>query len=142
MFQNLINWWRNRRNFVIVDPGDNSITFSRSLFNHIKKLSGESDAQPKVFVFYIPATKCYGFILNPQFTHPAQLADIQYNSKFKCIGFESLNPTVAKILYDYDVLQYQKPCKLSVTFQMNNVRSYYQIERPHKKFAGYNYPHA
>lgn len=134
MLQKLITWWRNRRNFVIVDPNDNSITLSRSLFNHIKRQSGEADVQPKVFVFYIPATKCYGFTLNPQFTHPTQLADIQYNSRYKCIGFESLNPTVSKILYDYDVSHYQKPCKLSVTIQMKH-RCYYQIERPHEKFT-------
>lgn len=136
MLKKIIAWWHNRRrNFVIVDPNDNSITFSRSLFNHIKKLTGETDVQPKVFVFYIPATKCYGFTLNPQFTHPTQLADIQYNAKYKCIGFESLNPTVTRILYDYDVSQYKKPCKLSVTVQLKHARQYYQIERPHEKFT-------
>lgn len=135
MLQKLITWWRNRRNFVIVDPNDSSITFSRSLFRDIKKQSGEADVQPKVFVFYIPATKCYGFTLNPQFTHPTQLADIQYNSKYRCIGFESLNPTVARVLYDYDVSKYQKPCKLSVTIQMKHDLRYYQIERPHEKFT-------
>lgn len=134
MLKKLIKWWRNRLNFVIVDPDDNSVTLSRSLFNHIKKLSEEDDLPPKLFVFYIPATQCYGFTLDPQFTRPTQLADIQYNSKYKCIGFETLNPTVAKILYDYDVPQYHKPCKLSVTIQMNH-RCYYQIERPHEKFT-------
>lgn len=137
MLHKLITWWRNRRNFVIMDARDNSVTFSRSLFRRIKKVYGKDDVQPKVFVFYIPATKCYGFTLNPRLGLPTQEADIQYNSKHKCIGFESLNPTVSKILYDYDVARFMKPCKLTVTNKFTTLyhREYFQIERPHEKFT-------
>lgn len=136
MLHKIITWWRNRHNFVIMDVGDNSVTFSRRLFRHIKKVYGEDDVQPKVFVFYTPAAKCYGFAVNPPLDRPTQLADIQYNSKHKCIGFESLNPTVAKILYDYNVAQIMKPCKLTVTTKVTpQGRAYFQIERPHEKFA-------
>ena len=130
----IITWWRNRHNFVIMDVGDNSVTFSRRLFRHIKHVCGEADIQPKVFVFYTPATKCYGFAINVPFDQPTQLADIQYNSKHKCIGFESLNPTVAKMLYDYGVSRFLKPCKLTVTTQVTpQGRVYFQIERPHEQ---------
>lgn len=132
----LISWWRNRRNFVIVDPNDSSITFSRSLFRNIKQLTEKSDNPPKAFVFYTPATRCYGFVIHVPFSQPTQLADIQYNSKHKCIGFESLNPTVSKILYDYGVAQAMKPCKLTVTTQLTpQGRLYFQIERPHEKYT-------
>ena len=136
MLHKIITWWRNRKNFVIMDVGDSSVTFSRSLFRHIKKECGEADVQPKVFVFYIPASKCYGFAVNVAFDKPTQLADIQYNSKHKCIGFESLGPTVAKILYDYGIVRFLKPCKLTVTSQATpQGRAYFQIERPHEKFT-------
>lgn len=132
----LITWWRNRHNFVIMDARDNSVTFSHCLFRHIKNVCGEADVQPKVFVFYTPATKCYGFAINVPFDQPTQLADIQYNSKHKCIGFESLNPTVAKILYDYGVSRFLKPCKLTVTTQVTpQGHVYFQIERPHEKYT-------
>ena len=131
----LIVWWRNRHNFVIMDPRDNSVTFSRRLFRHIKRVHGEADIQPKIFVFYTPDTKCYGFAVNMPLDQPTQLADIQYNSKHKCIGFESLNPTVAKILYDYGVASFMKPCKLTVTTQVTpQGRVYFQIERPHEQY--------
>lgn len=138
MIKRIITWWRNRRNFVIMDARDNSVTFSHSLFRHIKRVYGEADIRPKVFVFYTPATKRYGFAVNVPFDQPTQLADIQYNSKHRCIGFESLNPTVARILYDYGVGpdRFMKPCKLTVTTQVTpQGRVYFQIERPHAKFT-------
>lgn len=136
MLHKLVTWWRNRHDFVIMDARDNSVTFSRRLFRHIKKVYGNKDIQPKVFVFYTPAAKCYGFAVNLPLDQPTQLADIQYNSKHKCIGFESLNPTVVKILYDYGVSRFMKPCKLTVTKQVTPQDCvYFQIERPHEKFA-------
>lgn len=141
MLQRLITWWRNRRYFVILDSRDNSVTFSRRLFMHIKRVHGGADVQPKVFVFYTPAARRYGFAVNVPFDNPTQLADIQYNSKHRCIGFESLNPTVARILYDYGVGpdRFMKPCKLTVTTQVTpQGRVYFQIERPHAKFTRNN----
>lgn len=127
----LITWWRNRHNFVILDARDNSVTFSRSLFRRIRNIYGETDVLPKVFVFYVPVDGLYGFALDVSLDCPAQLADIQYNSKHKCIGFESLNPTVAKILYDYGVARPMMPCRLIVTVQTTpQGRLYFRIERP------------
>lgn len=139
MLHKIITWWRNRHNFVILDARDNSVTFSRRLFRYIQRMYGDSDVQPKVFVFYVPHTKCYGFAVNAPVDQPTQLADIQYNSKHKCIGFETLNPTVAKILYDYGVARFMKPCKLTVSNHLTpQGRVYFQIERPHEKFTRNN----
>lgn len=128
MFKKIIRWWHHRHNYVIADVTDSSITISRNLFRHIKK----SEENAKVFVFFIPKTQCYGFMLNPPLgEQPTQLADIQYNQKYKCIGFETLCPTVAWIFHKYNI-NVQK-CKLSVTIHTNvDGRTYYQIEKPHK----------
>lgn len=134
IWERLITWWNNSRNFVIMDARDNSVTLSRRLFRFINDVYGEDGVQPKVFVFYTPATERYGFVVNVPFDQPTQLADIQYNSKHKCIGFECLNPTVAKILYDYGVTMHLKPCKFTVTKQVTpQGRVYFQIERPHQQ---------
>ena len=117
-----------QRCFVIVDQRDNSITFSSRLFRLIRKIY--KDKLPKVFVFYIPEYKKYAFTINPDFEQPTQLADIQYNSRHKCIGFESLNPTVAKILYDYGLPNTDRPCKLTVRLRMKPEYCYFTIERP------------
>lgn len=138
MLCRLITWLRNRRNFVILDARDNSVTFSRRLFRRIKDVYGGSDIQsPKVFVFYVPATKCYGFAIDVPIKQPVQLADIQYNAKYKCIGFETLCPTVAKILYDYNVTHPMIPCRLTATIRTTpSGHVYYQIERPPKNALG------
>lgn len=121
------------RAFVILDPRDNSITFSQNLFRFIKKIFDRADDNPpKAFAFFILQTKLYGFCINPSFESPTQIADIQYNSKHKCVGFECLNPTVAKILYDYQLPDIQ-PYKLSVTPHMTPEYWYFQIERPHHR---------
>ncbi len=118
-------WYRHRALFVIADPSDNSITLSRALFDHMDVMSQQ---QAKAFVFTVPcgsatgkshsarrvsAGKRYAFILNPQLEQPTQLCDIQYNSKHRSIGFESLCPTVNRIFYDY-AIQASSPVKLSV----------------------------
>lgn len=135
MLRKLLSWIRNRRNFVILDAADSSVTLSRALFNHIKKTHGDIEGEPKVFVFYVPVARAYGFSLSVP-KEPTQLATIQYNSKYKCVGFETLNPTVARILYDYRVKEFNKPCKLTVTPEKTSTgRLFYVIEHPHEKFT-------
>lgn len=108
-------WYRHRALYVIVDPTDNSVTLSRGLFDHMDVMNQEV---AKVFVFSIPgeiglpANKSYAFALNPGIKQPTQLCDIQYNSKYRSIGFETLCPTVNRILYDYALPNHKT--KLSV----------------------------
>lgn len=125
----LITRWNGRRLFVIVDIRDNSVTLSRRLFRHMRKTSPMTDAA-KIFVFRILETDCYGFTVNPDLGQETQLADLQYNTRHKCIGFETLNPTVAKILYRYGIPGTAAPVKLSITIHHINTFTYYQIEKP------------
>jgi len=96
--------------FVIADAKDNSITLSRALFERIK---GEAKDEAKVFVFRIKGSNEYAFMLNPKLSKPTQLADIQYNAKHRCVGFECLVPTVNRIFYDYG-LRYDTRVKLRI----------------------------
>lgn len=83
-----------------------------------------------MFVFHIPAWDTYGFTVNPALEQETQLADIQYNEKYKTIGFESLCPTVSRILYDYG-MPYELKLKLTVTVhQLGDGGFFYNIERP------------
>jgi len=132
MWKRLKLWWRSIRYFryfVIADCNDNSITFSRKLYNHIE-LSAHTDDQAKVFVFKVPALGTYGFAVNPDIDRPTQLADIQYNQKYKTIGFESLCPTVNRIFHDYG-LPSDRRLKLTVSVRkLENGKTFYNIERP------------
>lgn len=121
---------QRRRCFVLMDARDSSVTFSNSLFKKLQLLYGEAD-EPRVFVFYIPSSRCYGFMVNPAIGTPTQMGCVQYNSKHRCIGFESLNPTVARMFYEYGVSDFQRPCKLSVSRQTTKSgQPYFRIERP------------
>lgn len=120
--------------YVIADPADNSITLSKRLFHHIKGNAAEGDA-PVVFVFRIPEDGTFGFMLNPCFEQPTYLCEIQYNDKHKCVGFESLCPSVGRILYDYG-LNGDSPVALTVSVREANGKIYYKLEKPDAKHIG------
>ena len=114
-----------RRRYVIADASDNSITLSRALFRHMDVFKLD---QAKVFVFKVGED--YGFMLNPQLEHETPLADIQYNTKYRTVGFECLYPTVNRIFYDYGLPPLAK-AKLSVKVCKAKFFDYYLICRPH-----------
>ena len=132
MLKRFLLWWRSLRwlrYYIIADSNDNSITFSHTLYNHIERHAHFAD-KAKVFVFSVPKSGTYGFMINPELEQPTQLADIQYNDKYKTIGFESLCPTVARIFCDYRV-PLDKIAKLTVSVRkLHNGKLYYNIERP------------
>lgn len=134
MLKRFLLWWRSlryHRYYVIADCSDNSITFSRKLYKHIE-LSSHCEDAAKVFVFEIPAWDTYGFTVNPVLDRETQLADIQYNEKYKTIGFESLCPSVNRIFYTYG-LPTDFKMKLTVTVhRLRDGKVFYNIERPHK----------
>ena len=129
-------WYANMKLYVIADPTDNSITFSKDLF-WLLDVMDEADA--KVYVTQICNADTiqgkwygilYGFCINPPITQDTQLADIQYNAKYHCVGFESLCPTVLRIFYDYKLNALQR-VKLSVApCKLENGMPYYVIFPP------------
>ncbi len=125
-------WWQSLWYYVIVDPADNSVTLSKALFTHIKKNAKEGETA-RVFVFKVTHTGMFGFMTNPDIKQPTQLCDIQYNDKYRCIGFETLCPSVGRILYDYginDTLRVKLSVSVHKTWQG---KFYYQIDKPHDK---------
>ena len=100
IIKKLKTWWQSRNYYVIADGNDNSITLSKRLFLHIKGKAKKGDAA-QVFVFRIAGQDSFGFTVNPNIGQPTQLCDIQYNDKYKCIGFESLCPSVGLMLYEH-----------------------------------------
>ena len=136
IFTKLIRKWRSLRYYVIADPADNSVTLSRHLFAHMKKeveMSGTDGGEASVFVFRIPHSGTFGFMTNPCIDSPTQLCQIQYNGKYRCIGFETLCPSVGRILYEYG-LPALRPVKLYVSIKRTQqCKIYYQIDVPTSK---------
>lgn len=123
-------WWQSLRLYVIADPADNSVTLSKALFQHIRSNAHEGD-EARVFVFKV--AQSYGFMANPGIEQPTQMCDIQFNDKYRCIGFETLCPSVGQILYDYG-LPADGRIKLSVSVcNTPQGKLYYQFDRPDAK---------
>lgn len=122
---------------MTLDMRDSSVSFSKRLYERLEReifLSadaegnkGEVDTRGKVMVFYEPESECYGFVLSPKLSQATQLADVQFNTKHGIVGFESLVPTVARVLYDYGIGA--ERVKLSVTEQMCGEMKWYRIWR-------------
>ena len=132
IFSKLIHKWKSLKYYVIADPTDNSVTLSQKLFNHIRN-NVQGDDSPSVFVLRIPHHGTYGFMLNPEINQPTQLCQIQYNSKYRCIGFETLCPSVNSMFFDYG-LAALRPVKFSVSVRKTaHGKIYYQIDAPTPK---------
>ena len=130
MIKKIKQWLDNLSMYVVVDGSDSSITLSKRLV----KSMGVMDmcVQPKVIVFRVPDKQAYGFMVNPTIEQETQLCDIQYNEKYKTIGFESLCPTVSRILFDYNIPI--TSCKLSVKkYRTATGEPYYLICKPNGK---------
>lgn len=100
-----------------LDPADTSITLSKKLF---QKMGVMNQKEAKVIVFLVcqrAGQPIYAFELNPPLPKGSEtpVADVQFNTKHNCVGFETLVPTVAKILFDY--LLPNKPVRLRVVPQ-------------------------
>ena len=136
IFTKLINKWCSLRYYVIADPSDNSVTLSKRLFFHMKKeveRSVNDGGDASVFVFRIPHSGTFGFMPNPAISEPTQLCQIQYNGKYRCIGFETLCPSVGRIFFEYG-LPALRSVKLSVSVRKTQQgKVYYQFDVPSKK---------
>jgi hypothetical protein len=122
--KNLYRAIKYRGFFVILDARDNSVTLSEKLYRH---MDVESKDAAKVIVFRMSDSGLYSFVLNPQLDEPTQLCDIQYNSKHKTIGFETLCPTVGRIFYDYGI-RHEGAVKMTVVPRQIKDLTIYEIQ--------------
>lgn len=132
IFKRIKKWWQSLRYYAVLDPADNSVTLSKALFGHIMDNAQEGE-EARVFVFRVTQTARYGFMVNPDIEQPTQMCDIQYNDKYRCIGFETLCPSVGQILYYYGLYATRR-VKLSVSVRRTwQGKRYYQFEKPDAK---------
>ena len=130
---NIFRFLRQLRCFVDADPVDNSVTFSKGLYRRLHLLACKEE--PKAYVTQLTDTREYAFIINPKgLPEDTPMGKIQVNTKYHTVGFESLVPTVNRILYEYK-LPCDRPVRLSV--RTRRIRCYdgsyltaYVLERP------------
>lgn len=125
------SWLWSLRRFVVLDPADNSVTLSRLLFRDMQRRADGGAA--RVFVFGVSAEHSFGFMLGAPREEPTQLCDIQYNDRYRCVGFETLCPSVGRMLYTWKLPPTTR-CKLSVALRsLPDGRAYYLILPPKRR---------
>ena len=130
MLKEFIRRLKDRAAYVIADPADNSITFSRGLYKRLRILE---TGRGKVMVFRLKDDGRYCFTLDiPEEAKDTQLAEVMYNSRYRCVGFESLVPTVNRIFYDYS-LPAGAQCKLTTQEVVTDTMKYHIICPPYGK---------
>lgn len=108
-----------------IDPTDNSVTICEALYDDMTDHDRKVDE--KIFVFYIPLTREYAFMVGAKFDQETQLTELQYNPKTRTVGFETLNPTVVRICYDYG-LELEKPTTVGVEKRRTGDMEYYVLK--------------
>lgn len=124
---------RYRSLYVTADPQDTSITLSTALVKHMGIMDQKEAKVLMTWAHNSPYPDSgFCFTLNPDLGGfpDTQLCEVQYNTRYHTVGFETLIPTVARIFYDYRITPPDKPCKLPVRpCRMKNGRTAYFILR-------------
>ena len=94
-------WMDERTCRVLIDGSDNSVSMSKGLI----KAAGIFDKDIEgALIVRLVSTGEYAIVFKQNGDERIPMANaIQYNSKYKSIGFESLTPTVNRILNDYNL---------------------------------------
>lgn len=122
---------RYRSSYVVLDGRVSSVTLSKGLYKHIM---GKERTDMYLHVFLAKDSKQYCFAFREDFeqlkTTKTVFAELQYNSKYKKIGFHTERPTVSGILSEYG-LPIDKMVRLTVIpRKTGNSETFYEIQRP------------
>lgn len=120
---------RRKRMYVTLDPADNSVTLSQSLFEHMRHAAKDAD-KAQIYVFRVPHKKSFGFVVNPDIEQPTQLCDVQYNAKYQCVGFETLCPSVGAMFHFFRLPPDQVQRLAVKVEKVGTGMSYYLITPP------------
>lgn len=124
----------NKRGCYAILGTDNSVTLAPGLLSMMRSVCpGEIDGGIKFFVFRVG--KNFGFKINGVQCHfkdkETQLGSLQYNSKYKCLGFETLNPTVNRMFYEWGINGDEAMVK--VTLEKDKLSTYFLMHNPNEK---------
>lgn len=106
---------------VLIDGSDNSVSLSKGLLKQSGILTKDTEG---ALIVRLVSTDEYAIVFKQQgdarLDEMKMVNSIQYNSKYKTIGFESLTPTVNRILNDYNLPLMSKQ-KLWVKHKKHNI---------------------
>ena len=126
-----IKGFRYRNDFVVLDGRANSVTLSKGIYDHIIK---KERTEYSIFVFRISDRGTYGFCMREDWEYLRKsntaFAQLQFNQKYKKVGFRSDYPSITAILDEYK-LPLNRMVSLTCIPRKSQIgEPYYEIMRP------------
>lgn len=126
-----VNGFRYRNHFVVLDGRANSVTLSKGIYDHIMQKERTDNS---IFVFRLSDRGSYGFCMREDWEELRKantaFAQLQFNQKYKKVGFRSDCPSITAILDEYD-LPLDRMVRLTcIPRKSAKGEPYYEIMRP------------
>lgn len=126
-----VNSFRHRNVFVVLDGRANSVTISKGIYDHIMQKERTDNS---IFVFRLSDRGSYGFCMREDWEELRKantaFAQLQFNQKYKKVGFRSDYPSITAILDEYD-LPLDRMVRLTcIPRKSAKGEPYYEIMRP------------
>lgn len=126
-----IKGFRNRNDFVVLDGRANSVTLSKCIYDHIMQKERTDNS---IFVFRLSDRGTYGFCMREDWEELRKantaFAQLQFNQKYKKVGFRSDLPSITAILDEYN-LPLDRMVRLTcIPRKSAKGEPYYEIMRP------------
>ena len=123
--------FRYRNYFVILDGRANSVTLSKGVYRHIIQ---KERTDHSVFVFRLSDIGTYGFCMREDWEELRKAntayTQLQFNQKYKKVGFRSEYPSITAILDEYN-LPLDRMVRLTcIPRKSQKGEPYYEIMRP------------
>ena len=126
-----IKGFRHRNDFVVLDGRANSVTLSKGIYDHIMQKERTDNS---IFVFRLSNRGTYGFCMREDLEEPRKantaFAQLQFNQKYKKVGFRSEYPSITAILDDYNLPLNRMVRLTCIPRKSAKGEPYYEIMRP------------
>lgn len=126
-----INGFKHRNDFVILDGRANSVTLSKDIYDHIIK---KERTEYSIFVFRLSDRGTYGFCMCEDWEDLRKantaFAQLQFNQKYKKVGFRSDYPSITAILDEYNLPLNRMVRLTCIPRKSQKGEPYYEIMRP------------
>lgn len=126
-----IKGFQHRNDFVVLDGRANSVTLSKGIYDHI---INKERTEYSIFVFRLSGRGTYGFCMREDWEELRKantaFAQLQFNQKYKKVGFRSDYPSVTAILDEYNLPLNRMVRLTCIPRKSAKGEPYYEIMRP------------
>ena len=126
-----VKGFRHRNDFVVLDGRANSVTLSKCIYDHIMQKERTDNS---IFVFRLSDRGTYGFCMREDWEELRKantaFAQLQFNQKYKKVGFRSDLPSITAILDEYNLPLNRMVRLTCIPRKSAKGEPYYEIMRP------------